>query len=211
MIAAILKKTEKKRTGVKASRFTRRINANREAREQNRMRIGLERDLQSKIARTFLTIGRVAKAEMMRNGSVENTLGSIDQRLKKVLESHYRKTIIVFANRTEENQVKRQTRHQQLVDDYISQRGGDHIAAISGTMRNRIRKIIADGQTEGRSLPTIAREIRKLGADYGGKRAFTIARTETHNAAVFAADQIDRQNRGNVVDNRMKTVGVSER
>ena len=200
-----LKKQEKKRTGVKASRFTRRINANREAAEQDRMRLGLERGFRSKLTSMFHTIGRVGKAEVMKTGSANNTIASIEQRVKKVLESHYRKTIIMFANRADAgNQVKRRTRHQQIINDYISQRGGDNIQAITSTMRDRIRTIINAGQVAGSSERVIGNQIRSLGAAYGGNRAFTIARTETNTAANFAADQIDRENRGSAVDNRMK-------
>ena len=182
----------------------RHINANREAIEQVRIKTGLERQFRRKIAKTFLTIARVAYREVKKHGTVENTLATVDKRVKKMMESHYRKTIMTFAARAEGRQTKRQTRFQHIIDDYIASVGGDNIVQVTQSSKKKIRRILADGQVAGKPLPSIAREIRQVSSDYAGNRAATIARTETNSAANFAADKIDRENRGEIVDNRVK-------
>ena len=182
----------------------RRINANREVIEQNRMRLGLERTLRKQLVKVFDTIFRVAAGEIKQHGTVENTAESIEERLRKVLEPHYRKTIIMFSERAEEGLLtKGKTRFQTHINDFIAKEGGEKITQITNATRKQVQKIVADGATRGAGEAAIARDLRKkLG--FSAKRAATIARTETHNAAIFANDAIDRENRGPEFDDRQK-------
>ena len=182
----------------------RRINANREVIEQNRMRLGLEKTLRKQLIKVLDTVFRVAAGEIKRHGTVENTLESIEERLRKVLEPHYRKTIIMFSERAEEGLLtKGKTRFQTHIDDFIAKEGAEKVTQITAATRRQVQKIVADGATRGAGEAAIARDLRKkLG--FSAKRAATIARTETHNAAVFANDAIDRESRGAEFTDRQK-------
>ena len=206
---ATLKPMEKQLTVKNRAPIRRRINANREVIEQNRLRLGQERRLRKQLIKTLDTIFRVAQREYMKNGSVQNTEAGIDERLRKVLESHYRQTIIMFGERSEEGATKR-TRFQGHIDDFIATDGGAKITAVSETTRKQVNRIVAAGQAEGASVDQIARQLRKQ-VGLSANRAHTIARTETHNAALFANDAIDRENRGDEVTDRVKRwVSVSD-
>ena len=182
-----------------------RINANREIEEQNRIKTGQERLFIKQLARVFDTIDRVAEAEYKKNGSVRRTIASIEGRVEKLLKQHYRRTIITFAGRSEKGETKRQSRFQHITDDYVARQGGEKITQISQTTKNRINKVVARGIADGDGADAIARNIGKAtGGAIGRKRAATIAKTEVNAAANFANEAIDRENRGEFVDDRVK-------
>ena len=182
-----------------------RINANREIEEQNRIKTGQERLFIKQLARVFDTIDRVAKAEYKKNGSVRRTIASIEGRVEKLLKQHYRRTIITFAGRSEKGETKRQSRFQHIADDYVARQGGEKITQISQTTKNRINKVVARGIADGDGADAIARNIGKAtGGAIGRKRAATIAKTEVNAAANFANDAIDRENRVEGLGDRFK-------
>jgi|SRR5262245_39371765 len=62
------------------------------------------------------------------------------------------------------------------------------IRNISESQRKQIAKIVLDMTAEGKSSEKIAREISRQAPEISRPRAATIARTETHNAAIAAVD-----------------------
>ena len=182
-----------------------RINANREIEEQNRIKTGQERLFIKQLARVFDTIDRVAEAEYKKNGSVRRTIASIEGRVEKLLKQHYRRTIITFAGRSEAGETKRQSRFQHIADDYVARQGGEKIRQISETTKKRINKVVSRGIADGDGADAIARNIGKAtGGAIGRKRAATIAKTEVNAAANFANDAIDRENRVEGLGDRFK-------
>lgn len=73
--------------------------------------------------------------------------------------------------------------------DYIESYSGQMIQNISSSLADYISDWIFKGMQEGLSNQEIGRQIRDDANDIGKTRSATIARTETHNAAMFAMDE----------------------
>ena len=69
---------------------------------------------------------------------------------------------------------------------YLAAKAGSRITGISVANTEMIGRIILSMVTEGRSVEDIAREIQQRASELSKGRAATIARTETHNAALAA-------------------------
>jgi hypothetical protein len=76
----------------------------------------------------------------------------------------------------------------RIMQQWITERGGALIVNISETTRKNVRKVIDDGIAEGLSERDIAANIRAISSSVADSRSQTIARTETHGAANFAAE-----------------------
>lgn len=86
--------------------------------------------------------------------------------------------------------VDQKRRHQsgfrETIAEWMEESGLAEAALISSTTREDISRIIQRGIEGGEPVARIATDIRKLGGIAAVTRANTIARTETHNAAMFA-------------------------
>lgn len=82
---------------------------------------------------------------------------------------------------------------QRLAEEYIQQEAiRRRIAMVSETTRKWIVDTILQGQQVGDSVDVISSRISKLIPSISRFRAHVIARTETHGAANFGADQAAR-------------------
>ena len=70
--------------------------------------------------------------------------------------------------------------------DWLKQHSGNQIRTVSAGQAKDIGELISRMTAEGKSNQQITAEIRKLAPDLSRGRASTIARTETHNAALEA-------------------------
>lgn len=78
---------------------------------------------------------------------------------------------------------------QLFVEEYIQTWGAQAIANIMETTRLQIIDAVAVGLRDGKSIATIAVELREAIPALSRRRAAIIARTETHSAAQFASIQ----------------------
>jgi hypothetical protein len=63
---------------------------------------------------------------------------------------------------------------------------------IAETTMSDVRRSIQRGLSEGLGIAVVARDIRKV-ANLSPYRAATVARTEIHNAALYASEEISKQ------------------
>lgn len=63
---------------------------------------------------------------------------------------------------------------------------------IAETTMNDVRRSIQRGLSEGLGIAVVARDIRKV-TNLSPYRAATVARTEIHNAALYASEEISKQ------------------
>jgi len=71
---------------------------------------------------------------------------------------------------------------------YLASKAGSRITGMSVTMTRIIGELIMERVRAGKTPTVIAREIRELAPELSKFRAATIARTETHNAALAAIE-----------------------
>lgn len=72
--------------------------------------------------------------------------------------------------------------------EYIAQYAASQVVTIAQTQQSRLRDIILRNVEAGKSNAVIAKEIRALAPKLAKHQAATIARTETHNAALSAIE-----------------------
>lgn len=80
----------------------------------------------------------------------------------------------------------------RLVQMWVALNATDEANTIAQTAITDVRKAIDKGVKQGLGVNAIARDIRKVAA-LTPYRARTIARTETHNASLFATESIAKQ------------------
>lgn len=166
---------------IQTKRRGRILSARKSIIEQTKMRQGFERRLYKQMVSYFNSTGRQASHEI-QSGRVE--LKGLEERLSQVLLPHYRSVIESFANRFVFT--KQENQWERIIRNYITTQGGAKITRISGTTRNKINKIISDGQVEGFGVDKIAKNIRtQMSEPFTRYRSALIARTETHNASSY--------------------------
>ncbi|UEM08074.1 phage head morphogenesis protein (plasmid) [Skermanella rosea] len=79
-----------------------------------------------------------------------------------------------------------------LIDRWLAEYGMAHVQAIAETAQGDVLKAVTAGVVAGEGTEAIARRIRKVSA-LSAWRAATIARTETHQAALFAQAETARR------------------
>ncbi len=166
---------------IQTKRRGRILSARKSIIEQTKMRQGFERKLYKQMVSYFNSTGRQASREI-QSGRVE--LKGLEERLSQVLLPHYRSVIESFANRFVFT--KQENQWERMIRSYITTQGGAKITRISGTTRNKINKIVSDGQVEGFGVDKIAKNIRtQMSEPFTRYRSALIARTETHNASSY--------------------------
>lgn len=76
--------------------------------------------------------------------------------------------------------------YDRLVVEYIGIEGLSNATSIADTSKNDVVGVIAEGVQSGSGTEQIGRDIRKVMRNLAIWRAATIARTETHNASMWA-------------------------
>jgi hypothetical protein len=74
---------------------------------------------------------------------------------------------------------------EMFITEWVARR----VTQIDRTTENQIRTVIRNGQAEGLSVPEIGKNIRDYAAPMSATRANIIARTETHTAANYGAQE----------------------
>lgn len=169
-----------------------RVSARKEVIEQNRLRNGFERKLRKQLSALFAKIGRAAEREYVRHGRLLRSLQSIEPQLYDALESHYRAVINEFGLRIIRD-AKADTQFEFLVRDYLRVHGGTRIQQVSETTRRQIMNAVQMADEEGLGVQVTGKRIfDRMSGSFSRYRAATIARTETHTAASYANDAVNR-------------------
>ena len=84
------------------------------------------------------------------------------------------------------------TLFERIMLDFISRFGAAQVQAILDTTRDQIQRVIDRGVRDGLGQEAIARRLREAVPAFTRTRARVIARTETHNAAMFASQEVAR-------------------
>jgi hypothetical protein len=82
------------------------------------------------------------------------------------------------------------TLFEQIMLDFISRFGAMRVAQILETTRNQIARMVEKGIRDGLGQEAIAKAIIEATSGIARTRARVIARTETHNAAMFASQEV---------------------
>lgn len=76
-----------------------------------------------------------------------------------------------------------------FIEEFFAAHGAEAVRRISDTTREQMAALLHQGLEQGKTLPQIAATIRDAIPDISRIRAATIARTETHSAAMFASQR----------------------
>ena len=180
-------------------RVRRRINARREALEQDRVRHAYEIRLIRVLVRIFYEYGRLASKEYIKTQKTVDADAWVSHKLRFSLMGHYNSVFLRFAERQKEHHTKQDdsTLYESLLAQFIAENGADKIRSIEEVTRKNVKKAILKGIADGLGVDSIARRIREVNGLEGNskraiRRARTIARTETHNAATAANHAVAR-------------------
>ena len=169
-----------------------RISVRRELIEQTRLRLGFERKLRIQMQTAFVEIGVKAEKDVAATGALVRTGIEIEPKITSILESHYRAVIDEFGLRILRNR-KEEGQFERLIKLYLLEIGVQRIQAISNTTLRALQTIIIAGQREGLGNAAMAKQIvERMSGSFSRLRAATIARTETHSAASYANNEINK-------------------
>lgn len=90
----------------------------------------------------------------------------------------------------ERKQDEEQTLFEQIMLDFIQRFGAEQVRLILETTRDQIVRAIDRGVRDGLGTEAIARLVQEAVPQFSRTRARVIARTETHNAAMFASQEV---------------------
>lgn len=170
------------------------VSPRKELIEQTRIRSGLESKFYTKLRKVFILIGDQVADDVAQGQLNPKSLERIEPLIGDELINHYKQVMQIFAERTQAtftNLKRRQRTFEEYVQSYIREVGGMKITAISNTTRNQIMKIIKKGADEGDNARKIARDVQLFSnSPISRQRANMIARTETHQASVYANHQV---------------------
>lgn len=145
------------------------------------------------VANTYKTEGEFATIRKTQNGLNDWV---------RLLVTNYSRTITEFANFTRE-QIKTSLKKQtflDLVQSFIAREALRKSQFIVGTNVELVRDAITDGVGQGLGELDIAKGIKEaLGGAIAIPRARTIARTEVHNAATYAMQEIAQSSNLNLM------------
>lgn len=122
------------------------------------------------------------------HAEAEAKIGELGEKWLRVLIPNSTTTIRDFSNYLLEQlgQKSSKATFSDLTAQYISTRSLSAAKELTDTTKKILTQAILSGQEEGLGVNQIAKNIREaVGGDMGGRRARTIARTETHAAAGF--------------------------
>lgn len=116
-------------------------------------------------------------------------------RLTAIFRKHHLRTLRIFSEDVKRDIQKaydaldieqKRTLFDTLLMEWINLEGANKIALIAGTTFNDLRKVLQAGLDAEEPAPRIIKQLLQVRA-FSRFRALTIARTETHNAAMFAS------------------------
>lgn len=184
-----------------------RVSIAKEIREVNRLRMGFERSMRSRLYGLFAEFGEKAAAEYQARESVDDALRPLEGRVSTIFRATYTDVIETFANRVFDS--RKLTPFGDLVFTYYQREGADKVRAVSATTKRRILRAINQGEKEALGVAKTAKLIiEKTSGVIGRSRAATIARTETHAAASYATDAATREL--NLPNQKKRWVSVSD-
>lgn len=165
--------------------------------EQARIRNSYERKLYVNLINTFSNIGKQVSRDLNNGQRNPLALEAIQPQIGDVLVDHYRQVFFEFGERTRnifKKILRKQAEFEQLIQDYLLVIGGLKITQISETTRKQIMLIINRGHLDGLGQNAIARQIIEYTeGSFTAYRARMIARTETHQASIFANHKITEE------------------
>lgn len=175
-----------------------RVNTATESRRQARIRKSLEKSGYTRINSLFRKTIRTEAYNYELTGVFSNEIAAnkLTDELGLVLRSHYKRifTTIYSSNEDKyENNYKsieaaafgRNEDIEGLIEYFANSRFVNLANASTKTML-AVEQVIQTARADGLSLSQIGKEINKRAPSISRKRAATIARTETHNAASYA-------------------------
>lgn len=160
-----------------------------------------ERALRIEVARERNRLIEKAAADYAGGTDLPSYLFTQHQKaVSGILAVHYRQTIPTFAAMTLKQVKSRKAYERKQVQDAFAAHAYEWVARealrksklIADTDRADVMGAIAKGLEEGLGTEEIARNIRKV-SQLTKPRASTVARTETHAAATYAASESARQ------------------
>ena len=175
-------------TQLKQTRF---VNARKEWREVNRIRLNFERSVIRRLVIMFNEIGVNASEKFITNGKTGLDLYLTKTRtlVESTMMPFYFSIIKEFSERFEKFYSKKleDAKVQSMLDKFIFGQGSQRITNIDDTTRKRIQSIISKSAREGLGEQAIARNIEQtFKPQFSRRRASVIARTEVHSASTFA-------------------------
>ena len=163
---------------------------------QARIRNSYEKKLYSRLVTTFKNIGSQVANDLERGQRNPLSLEKIEPQIGNVLVEHYRQVFNEFGERTRKifnNILKKETDFERYIQQYLYAVGGTKITQISETTRQQLTNIIAKGHIDGLGQNPIAKQIRDYSqGSFTRYRSQMIARTETHQASIFANHRVSR-------------------
>lgn len=89
-----------------------------------------------------------------------------------------------------ERKQEEQTLFEQLMQAFVDTYGAEQVRLINDVTRAQIQRALERGIADGLGIEAIAKDIRTRIPSIARVRANTIARTEIHNAAMFASKEV---------------------
>jgi hypothetical protein len=164
---------------------------------QVRLSARFERRLRTEIAKTMREVA--AEYEARGELAIPLAISEHSAGIRRTLEADYRLVAMHFGKRllseakayTGPDVIKESLteRLSYAVGSFIGRWVATKVTQINRTTENQIRRIIRSGIDEGLSVSKIGSNIRTMAAPMSALRANIIARTETHTAANFGAQQ----------------------
>jgi hypothetical protein len=164
---------------------------------QVRLSARFERRLRTEIAKTMREVA--ADYEARGELAIPLAISEHSAGIRRTLEADYRLVAMHFGKRllseakayTGPDVIKESLteRLSYAVGSFIGRWVATKVTQINRTTENQIRRIIRGGIDEGLSVSKIGSNIRTMAAPMSALRANIIARTETHTAANFGAQQ----------------------
>jgi hypothetical protein len=164
---------------------------------QVRLSARFERRLRTEIAKTMREVA--ADYEARGELAIPLAISEHSAGIRRTLEADYRLVAMHFGKRllseakayTGPDVIKESLteRLSYAVGSFIGRWVASKVTQINRTTENQIRRIIRGGIEEGLSVAKIGSNIRTMAAPMSALRANIIARTETHTAANFGAQQ----------------------
>ena len=166
----------------------------------DRMNTVLERGLRKEISRTM---NRAAALASEGESTESATIGH-KERVQRILYPFYKRVAEVFTGGMLEQLksdrgpevVKKRTQDglvSEFLQVWVARFGAESVVSISETTKKQIQDATYQIINEGLSQRDAARRIRQLSSIYAPARSQTIARTESHRAAMAATENAARE------------------
>tara|TARA_Y100000114_G_scaffold146700_1_gene157672 strand:+ start:16 stop:1992 length:1977 start_codon:yes stop_codon:yes gene_type:complete len=193
---------------------TRFINARKELREQNRIRVNFEKSMQRKLIIMFNEFGNKGAKIYESTGTTGLTLyfSQTRKKVEQTLKPFYIRIIQTFSERLERRLTKKEGNFFDILTErYMMSVGANHITDIDATTRKQLQRVISQAQKEGLGVAQTARQIEeRFQPRFTRARSATIARTETHSAASFANHEMGKELQSSGVQLKKQWVATSD-